>query len=875
MLKITNLRCEYLRNPLGVRALHPRLSWQVESNQRGFVQQSWHILAATEHELLDSGRADLWDSGLVQGAEQVVELPALPGDGERVWWKVEVRDNEGGAVWSGEAWFETEFPEKNWEADWLGFPGNWPGSALRFRKAFTVKGKVKRARLYAAGVGWNELWLNGRRVSDRVLDPPQSDYAKRIYASADIVEKLLRQGENVLGVRGGYGWYGTVRIKAHLRIEYEDGRVETVTSNANVINNWQVAQDPAILQSVYGGEVFDARLDDQFWCTPGHSTESWPRAQYMGGPGGKVESTIMQPMRVRRNMLPAALSQPKPGVWVADFGQNQAGWVRLRVRGDRGRRVVLHFAESLYEDGTVNQENLHRAEVMDTYILKGGEIEQWEPSFTYHGFRYVQIDGWPGEPGREDLVACLVCTEVEDAGSFASSNELLNRIHELVRQTELSNLPSIPADCPQRAERMGWLNDMAARSEELMYNFAPDRLLAKWMADIADAQDELGRITDTAPFHWGAHPADPVSVCYLLDPWLIYTHMGDKRLLEERFQGMRAWVDFLAGERQDGLVHYSYWGDWSPPAGRPVSPPEGDSPINSETPGALVSTACLAYSARLLSQIAGVLGRKSIAAKYMALFEEVALEFNAAFWDEAAGGYGKNNQSANAIALYMGLVPEDRLLSTAENLYQRVEEADFHLKTGNICTKYLLEALSQTGRSDLALRIALQKDYPSWGYMLANGATTLWERWEKATGRAMNSHNHPMMGSVGSWLYRWLAGIRVHPAGAGFSRFSVNPEILDGLDWVKASLETVKGRIRVEWERRKGTLHLLVEVPVGSQAEIGIPCAGWGVIREGRACIWKDEAPGRPAAGLISLERMGPRVRVRTGSGVYRFQAEL
>lgn len=872
MLKVTGLRCEYLSNPLGVAAKEPRLSWKLVSNGRGCRQASWQVRAARTAEQLHAGEADIWDSGEVASSAQLVPVPALQvAGGTRVWWTVLVKDGEGNLAEAKPAWFETEFPEKEWGADWIGYPANWAGSTLRFRHSFVIKGKVRRARLYSAGLGWVELWLNGRRVNDRVLDPPQSDTSKRVYAAVDTLEGHLVQGENVLGIRAGYGWYGTVRLKLHLRVEYVDGSLATFGTSGDFDGGWQVTRDAAVEQSVYGGETYDARLDHPDWCKPGRPGGDWYLAQYMDGPGGQVQPAALEPIRVLRTLPAVSISQPRPGVFVADFGTNLAGWARIRVQGEAGNTVTLRFAETLYEDGTVNQENLRGAAATDRYILRGEGVEEWEPSFTYHGFRYLQAEGWPGEMTLKDVEARQVWSDVGEAGQFESSSELLNRIHEMVRQTERSNLHSVPTDCPQRDERMGWLNDMAARSEELMYNFAPGRLLAKWLLDISDAQDSLGRITDTAPFHWGKHPADPVSVCYLLDAWLLHTHLNDQVTMAERFPGMKAWVDFLAGQRKDGLVRYSYWDDWSPPAGRPVSPPEGDSPVNRETPGELVSTAFLAYSARLLSQMAEVLGKKTIARRYLKLFEQTALDFNEAFWDEEAGGYGRNNQSANALALYMGLVPEERIQACGASLLRAVEKADGHLATGNICTKYLLEALGQIGRTDVALRIALQETYPSWGYMLANGATTLWERWEKAVGGAMNSHNHPMMGSVGSWLYRWLAGIRAHSHGAGFRRFSILPETPAGLDWVRASLETMQGPIRSEWRREGEKLVFLVEIPAGSEATVGLPVEGWGEVREGKVCVWKDEQRQQDVPGLRGAFRAGARVRFQLGSGVYRF----
>jgi len=435
------------------------------------------------------------------------------------------------------------------------------------------------------------------------------------------------------------------------------------------------------------------------------------------------------------------------------------------VRGAAGETITLKFAETLYPDGTINPENLRRARAQDVYILKGQAEETWEPRFTYHGFRYIQVEGYPGRLDADHLEGRFVRSAVEPAGEFECSSELFNRIYRLVWQTEAANLHSLPTDCPQRDERMGWLNDMAARTEGAIYNFNLARFLSKWTADIADEQDpSSGAITDTAPFRWGRRPADPVSVCYLLIPWLLYVHYGDAHTLAERYEGMKAWVGYLTSRAQDGIIDYSYYGDWAPPVDLGVQGSLGSSAVSKDTPGRLVSTACYAYSARLLSQIAAVLGKAADEQTYRALAGQICDQYNAVYWNEASGGYGSNNQACNAISLYMELVPAARRARVNANLVENVlERSAGHLTTGNICTKYLLEALTAAGRADVAFLIAAQETYPGWGYMLANGATTLWERWELATGGGMNSHNHPMLGSVGAWFYRAVAGIQADP----------------------------------------------------------------------------------------------------------------
>ena len=875
MITCANLRCEYIENPLGIDALHPRLSWQLRAGEeRGQRQTAYQILAASTPEKLEEGQADVWDSGKVTSSAVMAEYKGrLLASRERCWWKVRAWDGEDRpGPFGAPAWFEMGLlaPE-DWQAEWIGYPGAWPGKALYFRRDFKIEKPVQRARVYMIGLGWSELRVNGQKVSDRVLDPPQSNYAKRLLYSSDAVEGLLRAGSNTIGVICGNGWYGTVRLLLQMHIEYQDGTQDQIITETNWAAPWLVSTGPVLENSVYDGEVYDARLDCAEWDSPDARPANHLLAACADGPGGRRVAAALEPIAVVETLTPRVVSQPRPGVYVFDLGQNIAGWARIRLRGERGSRVALRFAESLYPDGTINQENLRNARAEDVYILKGEGEETWEPRFTYHGFRYVEATGWPGEPGPGAVEGRVVRSAAASSGTFTCSSSLYNRIHEMVRWTECSNLHSLPTDCPQRDERMGWLNDMAARTEEALYNFDMVRLFSKWTADIEDEQDpRTGAITDTAPFRWGRRPADPVSVCYLLIPWLLYVHYGDCHTMGARYKGMKAWVDYLSSRAREDIVEYSYYGDWAPPIHQGVEGSLGSSAVSRDTPGELVSTACYAYSARLLSQIARVLGNSLDAQQYGALFDQIRERFNARFWNEQSGGYGTNSQSCNAIAYYMGLVPEDRRGSVVTNLVKAVMDKNGHLSTGNICTKYLLEALTEAGRADIAGMIASQETYPSWGYMLANGATTLWERWELATGGGMNSHNHPMLGSVGAWLYRAIVGIRADPEGPGFERFDIRPHPENGLTYARAALQTVRGVIECEWKLVEGRFILDLTAPVGSQAQVFLPAPRGAVLKERNMVWWQEEQ----AARNLLLWRQDQRLVCQVGSGSYHFEVE-
>jgi alpha-L-rhamnosidase len=561
------------------------------------------------------------------------------------------------------------------------------------------------------------------------------------------------------------------------------------------------------------------------------------------------------------------MTEPRPGLYVFDTGQNLAGWAALRVRGPAGTRVELRFAESLFPDGMVNQANLRKAAATDVYILSGqGEDdghERWEPRFTYHGFRYVEVRGFPGRPGPDALRIRVVRSAVEPNGTFASSHELLNRIDRMVRATEASNLHGVPTDCPQRDERMGWMNDLTVRIEQALFNFRLPRFYAKFLRDVADTQAADGSITDTAPFKWGRRPADPVSVSYLLLAWEVYQHYGDVRPMAEHFAGFARWVDFVAGTAKDGVVPWGSWGDWSPPAAFAQAGSAGAGAISAQTPLPLMSTGYLAYSAELLARMASVLGKPAERRRYEQLAKQTTAAFDRAFWNAERGGYGQSNQAANAFALALGLAPEARRPQILASLLGNVRDANDHLTTGNLCTKYLLDALSDGGHADAAARIATQRTYPSWGFMLDNGATTLWERWEHLTGGQMNSHNHPMMGSIGAWLFTALGGLRPDPAGPGWSRFFVRPKVVPSVTWVRVTHASPYGKIASAWRVAGGALALQVTVPPNSAATIAIPGRAGDITEGGQ--------PAARAAGVRFLGNEAGAALFEVGAGSYSF----
>ncbi|MDF1514002.1 MAG: family 78 glycoside hydrolase catalytic domain [Anaerolineae bacterium] len=824
MFKIHDLLCEFAESPIGIHTLHPRLSWKLNCQERAQRQTAYHIVAASCIDNLSKGIYDFWDSGFIQDSKQLVTYTGQTlQSGDRIWWQVKVWDTyQQPTDFSQPASFEMGLLQPgDWQAEWTGFPAGKNGKALYLRKRFHIESDIDCARVYIVGLGIYELHLNGQKVGDHDLAPAWSTYSKRVYYNIFDITDAVNQGANVAGVILGNGWYGRPSLLMQIIVTDTSGTKHTVCASGP---GWRVGEGPIQANSLYDGEVYDARLEKPGWDTRDFSDKDFldgASSMAIEGPPGILIPEISPPIRITQRLTPLTRHQLSPSIIVYDMGQNFAGWVQFRVSGPRNTKIILRFAESLYPDGTVNQENLRSAKATDIYILKGDRMEVWEPRFTYHGFRYVQLEGEPEIPNIHSIEGCVIRSDNRATGHFTSDSELLNAIHKMIWWTEVSNEPSIPTDCPQRDERMGWLNDMAARSEQIVYNFDVAQFLSKWIDDIHDTQDPVtGAITDTAPYRGGRRPADPVSICYLLIPWLLYLHYGDLRTMQEHYDGMKAWVDFYHASSCNDILNYSYYGDWSPPIAEGLNGSIGSSAVSKNTPGALMSTGMSYYATQLLAQIAQAIGREEDASEYGHIARRVASAYHKSFYNAETGGYGSNNQACNAFSLYMGLVPEEIVDRVVSNLVMDILEHDGHLTTGNLCTKYLLEALTAHGRSDIAYLLASQKTYPSWGFMLDNGATTLWERWEKATGSGMNSHNHPMMGSVGSWLYRALGGIQVDPAGPGFERIRIQPQFVEGINVIKTELTTVKGKVISSWIRREEDLEMTIQIPVGSSATV-------------------------------------------------------
>jgi len=862
-----NLRCEYLSNPVGIDVKQPRFFWALDHTERGQKQTAYQIQVATRSELLTQDKGDQWDPGKVTSDQstQVAYAGKPLESGHTYFWKVRTWDSQGRAsAYSRAAQFEMGLlaPEE-WKAQWIA-GGN------QLRKEFSLPAKVVRARAYVTTLGYYELRLNGQKVGENVLDPAWTTYEKRnLYITYDITWQV-HQGANAVGAMLGNGWavppkhygppivtpYSSPALLLQIQIEMEGGKQLTLASDTS----WKAAQGPITSDGIYDGETYDARLEAPGWDSPGFNDSSWQAAQAAKPPGGVLSAQMMPPIRVIDTLVPVKMTNPRPGVFVYDLGQNLSGWAELRVSGPRGTAVTMRFAELVYDDGMINRETIRRAKARDTYILRGDGLETWEPRFTYHGFRYVEVTGFPGTPSLDSLRGRLVHSAVEPTGSFAASNPTLNAIQKIIRWGQRTNLHSVPTDCDQRDERMGWMGDAHVTAEEAMLNFDMAAFYTNFVRDIRDVQGTDGTITDTVPHKYGSRPADPAwGTAYPLICWYMYEQYGDRRILEENYEGLKKYVEFLRTKAPDNVLRYSYYGDWV---------------AVEKTPGALVSDFYYYYDVQVLAKIAKLLGKSEDAQTYTQLNAQIKEAFHCEFYDAKRGVYANGTQTANALALFLDLVPKDAQGVVSGNLFNDIVYAhDSHVTTGFIGVKYLLPLLTRSGQADLAYDLAAKTTYPSWGYMIENGATTLWELWQKRLGPSMNSHNHPMMGSIGAWFYQALAGINEETPG--YERLRIQPQIVRDLTWASASVESVRGTISSSWTHSPGMITLDVVVPVNSFATVTIPKEEEMTemtVREGERAVWENGkfVPGAP--GVTGGREISGDIVLEVGSGRYSFK---
>ena len=727
------------------------------------------------------------------------------------------------------------------------------------RKEFTLSKPVLGATAYVTGVGYYEFHINGEKYEyHSALEPARTEYSKRVAYSTYPLGDILKQGRNCVGAMLGQGWWSKApRLLVQIEIEYRDGTKERIVSD----ESWKWSNGPILENSIYNGETYDARLEQNGWDKPEFDDSAWLPVSVVDW-NVQLSAQMIEPMLPSLMPRAKSITSPKPGVYVVDFGQNFSGWCRLKIGAPAGTKITLKHAELLYPDGTVNQENLRSARATDTYITRGVGIESYMPRFTYHGFRYVQVEGYPGRLTPDKIEGVFVATELRPRGTFSCSNELINQVQKNSVWGMRTNFHSIPTDCPQRDERQGWMGDAWMTSDAMLFNLDMPAAYSWFLRDIADSQREDGAVPDTVPQVWGTQPGDPMwSAAYPMIAWNTYVHTGDKAILARHYNGIKRSVDLLAREAKDYIVTRNNYGDWIAVEG---------------TPKDLISTGTFCWLSGVVADMADALGKADDGRAYRELRAKVGDAFNKTFLDQSTGSYGNGSQFSNAFPLYLGIVPADKREQVLANLIESVEvKHKGHLSTGFIGTPFLLDALVQAGRADVAYRIVTQEDYPGWGYMIKNGATTIWELWELKTGNGMNSHNHPALGFVSAWFYRILAGISPDPKHPGWERFSVKPYVLGDMKTASATVNTVRGKVASDWKLTGKGIRLSVTVPANSTARVCLPKLGREdcTITEGKSVIWKSNS-FRPADGILAARVDRDWIEFHVLSGRYVFELE-
>ena len=975
-MQVSDLRCEYLRNPTGLDVLKPRFSWKLDSEQRGVQQAGYRIQVASAVLLLEEGQADVWDSGWVESdaTNQIVYTgPALESR-KHYYWQVRVRAVDGSESLSQPAeWSMGLLEDTDWKAGWIGldrdpypskasrseldvhqpkitiqkaiygvvddpeksidirdrvqahvdagnyllritndFAGTDPayeikkqfkleysvdGRATRatiaenaeidlttgrglsqylpapyLRREFEVEKKVQRAVVYATAQGVYELHLNGQRVSDEVFMPGWTDYRKRVYYRAYDVTDMLQNGSNAIGAILGDGWfrgniscigqnqYGKrLRLKAQLMIDYADGSTQMVAT----ASDWKAGFGPILESDMQAGEVYDARLVMNGWSQAGFDATEW----FPVDTGTTIHPVLQAypgvPVRALQELPPLELTEPKPGRYVFDLGQNFSGWIRLKVKGSAGDTVVMRFAEMLKEDGTVYTENLRSARATDTYILKGGGEEVWEPKFTFHGFRYVELTGVPGEVTPDMVTGIAVYSDSPEASAFECSNPLLNQLYSNIVWGQRSNYLEVPTDCPQRDERLGWTGDTQVFIRTGTYNQDVAAFFTKWMTDLMDTQNRQGLFGNQAPVFHG-HGAAAWACAGIICPWTIYQVYGDERILADNYEAMVRYHEAKGIDGLEGRKAHT-WGDWLAPAGRP--------------PAELISAAYYGYTTQLMVKIAEALGKTEDAAAYRELFGRIRTHFQKTFV-KPDGRIESNLQTAYCMALSFDLLTDTQRLQAEAHLVGRIKADNYHLSVGFLGMPILLPTLTEMGRSDLAYKMIQKETYPSWGFSIKQGATTIWERWNSYSKQdgfgdvKMNSFNHYSLGSCGEWMFRSLLGIDTD--GAGFKKITMKPELPvlsdaeggGGISWAKGHYDSIHGRIGSDWSVEGNVFKWKIQVPANTTATVYVPAIDSKQVTESGALASESE-------GVRFLRMDGDRAVFEVASGHYQFAASL
>lgn len=899
-IAVTKLFCENAEAPLGVEKSTPSLGWQLGSSGRGVSQSAYRILVADDPALLKKNKGNLWDSHRVASGESL----HISYGGKKLapaktcYWKVQVWDRQKKASpWSAVSSWQMGLPAKeDWKgAQWIAYEkmpdslltipaehgkGSGKGANVKdvlplFRKTVSLQKPLAKATIFISGLEHFEMSVNGRKIGDHFLDPGWTMYDKEAqYVSFDITKNLQR-GSNVVGVQLGNGFYfmprqryrkhtgafGFPKLICCVHLQYRDGSSEDLVSD----QSWKTSAGPVTFSSIYGGEDYDASLEQKGWNTVAFLDTAWKSVVVVDGPPSLL-SQKQDPVKVMDTFLPKKITVIKNNVLVYDMGQNASGIPFLSVQGNRGDTVRLFPGELLKEDRTVSQKATG-SPVYFTYILKGGGTETWQPRFSYTGFRYLQLEKAAAK-GHTDTAGFPSVLEVKTlhtrnaartVGSFRSSSRLFNQTKELIDWAVRSNMQSILTDCPHR-EKLGWLEQLHLMGNSIHYNYDMERLFQKLLADIRTAQSDSGSLPEYAPEYVKMSFMDGIFLespewgsAGIILPWYLYQWYGNREVLQENYSMMQRYFAYLGTRANDNILSHglSDWYDLGPER-------QGLAQL---TPMGLTATATYYYDARILGKIAALLGKANDAATYQALAEKIRLAFNQKFFDAKTAQYGTGSQTANAMALYMGLVPAEYQTQVVNNLVKNIRSRNNSITSGDIGFRYLLQVLQEVGRSDVIYDMNSRADVPGYGYQVAKGATALTESWVASP---VVSNNHLMLGHLMEWFYSGLGGIGQAPGSVGYKAIEINPQPVGDLRFVSTSYECPYGLIRSDWKKSPNRFTLDVQIPVNTNATILLPATAASKIREG-----DRDLKGRK--DVILLGFANGRARVNVGSGHYQF----
>ncbi|MBQ6087810.1 MAG: family 78 glycoside hydrolase catalytic domain [Bacteroidales bacterium] len=837
--KIEGLRTEHLESPLGIDSPAPRLSWRMVDSRKGAMQTSYRILVGTDRRTVEAGEGKIWDSGTVESDACLITYSGNPLEPfTRYWWKVIVGDKKGKPVSSRASWFETAtMGDWNPGGEWIddGKDKDWR-PAPYFRKEFKVEKKVASARAYIASAGLNVLYINGKKIGDRVLDPAFTRFDERILYTTWDVTPAIRKGVNALGVLLGNGWYNHQALatwrfdtaywrarpafRMDLRITYEDGETETISSDGS----WKATSGgPLIYDNVYTGEHYDARLEMDGWNKAGFDDGGWDVACRRESPTRNLVAQAMPPIRMTEEYRTVALNKINDSVWVFDFGQNMAGNVIASISGKAGTEVRLKYGERIFDDGLVDQTNIdyfymgdkERDPYQTDILLLGDKGVDFTPQFSYKGFRYVQVNA--SEPlslDKSSLTARFIHTDFHEAGSLSCSEEMVEKLEHAGRMAYLSNFMGYPTDCPQR-EKNGWTGDAHIAIETGLYNFDAFTAYEKWMADHRDAQLPNGIFPDIMPtWGWGINAGDHTgdngldwTSTIALIPWTLYLHSGDDKPLRDCYDNIKRYVDFAIAT-SDGFISSWGRGDWVP--------------VTQRSDKQLIMSSFLYVDCVILSKAAALFGNEADRELYSGLAEKVRDAINAKFLNPETGIYADGMQTSMALPLYFGITPEPLRQKVAAALAELVRSKDCHIDAGVHGAKAVPNALAMYGYLEEAWKMAVSDSYPSWGWWIVCGKTTFTENWELEAARDM-SDNHIMFGDIAAWFYRWIGGIQPDYENPGFKRTILRPGFPEGLDSFRCAHDTPYGTVVSEWSRNGGEITYKTHIPANSSALLYLP----------------------------------------------------